>query len=194
MKLCVAYCRVSTDHEDQKNSIEEQKKQWLELFSQVGYYPAKVGLLYKKDGSKQIVHGIFADEGISGTSLRNRKAFETMLEYAKKKAFDIIYVEDISRFTRNVEDGIKVIKDLREIGVAVYFRKENINTLKADKDFEITLRMAIYQEESRVKSERIKWAINRLHLKGGWNSGSPYGYDVVKGFLQVNQQEAKQCN
>ena len=45
MKLCVAYCRVSTDHEDQKNSIEEQKKQWLELFSQVGYYPAKVGLL-----------------------------------------------------------------------------------------------------------------------------------------------------
>jgi DNA invertase Pin-like site-specific DNA recombinase len=191
MVRCVAYARVSTDHEDQKNSIEEQKKQWIDLFKTDGYNPANVGMLYKKDGSKQKVNGIFADEGISATSYKRREAFKLMLEYAKKKAFDIIYVEDVSRFTRSVEDGARVIKDLRELGIAVYFRKENINTLDPLKEFEINLRMAIYQEESRVKSERLKWAVNRLQLKGGWNTPAPYGYDKVNNFLVINKQEAE---
>lgn len=72
---CVAYCRVSTDHDDQKTSIETQKLYYTELFS----HPAPVGMLYKKDGTKEKLLGIFADEGISGTSLKRREAFSTGL-------------------------------------------------------------------------------------------------------------------
>ena len=126
MKLSVAYCRVSTDKKEQELSIKEQKKQWIEFFEEKQVKAAKCGLLYKKDGTKDFIsNGIYADEGISGTSLRNRRAFNQMLEDARHKRFDMIFVEDISRFSRSAEDGIKIIKDLRELGIDIYFRKED---------------------------------------------------------------------
>lgn len=192
MKLAVAYCRVSTDKEEQKKSISEQKAQWQEFFTETGTKPAKCGLLYKKDGTKEfIAGGIYADEGISGTSLKNRRAFNQMIEDARHKKFDMIYVEDTSRFSRSVEDGIKTVKDLRELGIGVYFRKEGWDTLTQDKDFELALRISIAQEESKVKSDRLKWAMNRLHKKGGWNGAAPYGYDVENAFLKINEDEAE---
>lgn len=192
MKLAVAYCRVSTDHEEQKKSINEQQEQWTEFFERTDTKPAKCGLLYKKDGTiKVLENGLYVDEGISGTSLKNRRAFKLMLEDAKKKKFDMIYVEDTSRFSRSVEDGIKTVKDLRALGIGVFFRKEGWDTLKEEKDFELSLRISIAQEESRVKSERMKWAISRLHKKGGWNSFAPYGYDIEKAFLKINKEEAE---
>lgn len=192
MKLSVAYCRVSTDKEEQKLSITEQKKQWTEFFNEKQVKVAKCGLLYKKDGTKSFISkGIYADEGISGTSLRNRRAFNQMLEDAKHKRFDMIFVEDISRFSRSAEDGIKIIKDLRELGIGVYFRKEGWDTLTDRHDFEFGLRIQIAQEESRIKSERLKWAMNRLHKKGGWNGAAPFGFDVEDAFLKVNDEEAE---
>lgn len=192
MKLAVAYCRVSTDKDEQKKSIAEQKEQWKEFFRETGTKPAKCGMLYKKDGTcENILGGIYADEGISGTSLKNRKAFNQMIEDAKLKKFDMIYVEDTSRFSRSIEDGIKTVKDLRQLGIGVYFRKEGWDTLNESKDFELSLRISIAQEESRVKSERLKWALNRLHKKGGWNSTAPYGYDIVDAFLKINEAEAE---
>lgn len=192
MRLAVAYCRVSTDKEEQKKSITEQKLQWKEFFSETGTKPAKCGLLYKKDGTKEfIAGGIYADEGISGTSLKNRRAFNQMIEDARHKKFDMIYVEDTSRFSRSVEDGIKTVKDLRELGIGVFFRKEGWDTLNENKDFELSLRISIAQEESRVKSERLKWAMNRLHKKGGWNGAAPFGYDVEEAYLKINEEEAE---
>lgn len=192
MKLAVAYCRVSTDKEEQKKSITEQKKQWEEFFEDTGTEPAKCGLLYKKDGTSQaILGGIYADEGLSGTSLKNRRAFNLMIEDAKLKKFDMIYVEDTSRFSRSVEDCIKTVKDLRQLGIGVFFRKEGWDTLNENKDFELSLRISIAQEESRVKSERLKWAINRLHKNGGWNSTAPYGYNIVNAHLEINEEEAE---
>ena len=139
-----------------------------------------------------IALGYYLDEGISGKSLQNRKAFQCMIEDAKKKKFDMIYVEDVSRFSRSSEDGYKAIKDLRDIGVGVFFRKEGWDSLDLSKDFELQLRLGIAQEENRAKSERFKWALNRLWLKGGWSGGIPYGYDVDKAYLKINKEEAEQ--
>ena len=206
MRLACAYCRVSSDHEEQKNSIREQKQQWLEFFSDTGSKNAEVGMIChrliigtKSNGtlkkSKLIAEprtdGLYIDEGITGTSVRNRRAFQQMIEDAKQKKFDVIYVEDVSRFSRSVEDGLTVVKDLRELGVAVYFRKEGWDTLDTSKEFELQLRMSIAQEESRAKQDRIKWAINRLQQKGGWNSTAPYGYNRAGAFLEVNTSQAE---
>lgn len=138
MKRCVAYCRVSTNHDDQKNSLEAQKAYYTEIFKKEKYNPAKVGVLYKKGGVKEKINGIFADEGISGTSLKRREAFKAMIEYAKKKAFDIIYVKSVSR---SVEDGVKIVKDLKEIGVGVVFEDCGIDTSKEYNEFELELEL-----------------------------------------------------
>jgi len=205
-KLAVAYCRVSTDLEEQKKSIQEQQKQWLEFFDENNIKSAEIGCIchrevvgLKANGEpkkgKLIVeplsNSLYVDEGITGTSLKNRKAFLQMVEDAKMKKFDTIYVEDVSRFTRSMEDGLQIIKDLREIGVAVFFKKENLNSLDTSKEFELQLRISLAQEESRMKSSRMKWAMQRLHEKYGWNSTAPFGYDIVDGFLKINEEQSK---
>ena len=205
-RLAVAYCRVSTDHEEQKKSIQEQQKQWLEKFTETGVKNAQVGLICHReiksidaDGKvtkgKLItaprLDGLYIDEGVSGKSLQNRKAFQQMIQDAMLKKFDMIYVEDVSRFSRSMEDGYTVIKNLRDIGVGVYFRKEGWDSLDLSKDFELQLRLGIAQEENRSKSDRIKWAMGRLRQKGGWSSTPAYGYDKVNGFLQINETEAE---
>ena len=205
-KLAVAYCRVSTDHEEQKKSIQEQKAEWLEKFSENGSKNARVGMLCRREithvdengkvtKGKYITElrtdGLYIDEGISGKSVRNRKAFQQMIEDAKLKKFDMIFVEDVSRFSRSMEDGYNVIKDLRDIGVGVYFRKEGWDSLDTTKEFELQLRLSLAQEDNRAKSERIKWALDRLRQKGGWSSTPACGYDKVNGFLQKNEEEAK---
>lgn len=191
MKRCVAYCRVSTKSDDQVNSIEAQKAYYTELFKKGGYNPAEVGILYKKGGVKEKINGIFADEGISGTSLKRREAFKTMMEYAKKKAFDVIYVKSVSRFARSVEDGTRALKDLKELGIGVFFEDIQSNSLDSRNEFIITQFISIAQEESRIKSENIKWGIRRLQEKGGWNAGIPYGYNINEGFLSVDDKKAE---
>lgn len=205
-RLAAAYCRVSTDREEQQKSIQEQKKQWLEKFSETGSQNAQVGLLCHREikrideNGKAIkgrliteprIDGLYIDEGISGKSLQNRKAFQQMIEDAMLKKFDMIYVEDVSRFSRSMEDGYTVIKNLRDIGVGVHFRKEGWDSLDLSKDFELQLRLSIAQEENRSKSARVKWSMDRLRKAGGWTTTPPYGYDKVAGFLQINSEEAE---
>jgi len=191
MKRCVAYCRVSTDHKDQKNSIEAQKRNYMELFSNIEYNPAPCGMLYKIDGTTEPIIGIFADEGRSGTSLKNRNAFNEMIKMAYNKEFDIIYTPSVSRFARSVEDGAKIVKDLRVLGIAVYFEDKRINTLEIKSDFEINLYFSLAQQESEQKSVDIKRGIRSLHRQGGWNASAPYGYDITNGYLEINQEEAE---
>ncbi|HYE12155.1 MAG TPA: recombinase family protein, partial [Patescibacteria group bacterium] len=95
---CVAYCRVSTDKDDQLNSLENQISHYTELFKKEGYQGAEVGMYYSRDGKKEAVEyipSIFADEGISGTKLKNREAFKYMLECAYRKEFDVILVKNV---------------------------------------------------------------------------------------------------
>lgn len=191
MKYAVAYCRVSTDHKEQLESIEKQKEQWKQFFNKnKEIKPANAGCIFKrKEGFQSRSDGLYVDEGITGTSMKNRKAFNQMIEDAKKGQFNYIYVEDTSRFARSTEDGIKVIKDLRELGVLVYFRKEGW-FCDADHDFEYTLRVSISQEESQKLSRRVQWGMSKFHESGGWNSNTPYGYDLCEGYLVVNAKEA----
>ncbi|MDD4600425.1 hypothetical protein SDC9_05978 [bioreactor metagenome] len=191
MKKCVAYCRVSTDSSDQLNSLRNQTGYYLEKFQQEGFVPAKSGMLYRKDGATDILEGIFADEGISGTSTKNREAFKAMIEAAYKKEFDIIYVKNISRFGRSVEDIAKVLKDLKVAGVEVRFEDNNLSNLNGAHEVMINVLTSLAQDESRTKSDAVKFGIRRLQENGGWSTGEPFGYKIVKKYLQKYESEAE---
>ena len=101
--------------------------------------------------------GIFADEGITGTSAKKRPEFLHMIRLCKQKKIDIILTKSISRFARNTVDCLKYIRILRELGIAVVFEKENINTLESDSELLITLLGAFAQAESESISANVRW-------------------------------------
>ncbi len=189
---CVAYCRVSKDTEDQINSLENQIKHYSELFKKEGYQGAEYGMYYSRDGKEEItkyIPSIFADEGISGTKLKNREAFKYMLTCAYKKEFDIIYVKNIQRWARNVVDGAEVLKKLKVMGIRVIFEDGNINNF--DHEMTINILLSTAQEESRSKSEAVKFGIRKAQQAGIWTSASPYGYSVHNGKLEINHEQAE---
>ena len=114
-----AYCRVSTDEEEQLSSYEAQQSYYTDY------------IMKNRDWS---MAGIFADEGITGTSARKRPEFLRMIKLCKKKKIDVILTKSISRFARNTVDCLNYIRVLKELGIAVIFEKENINTLESDSD------------------------------------------------------------
>ena len=113
----VAYCRVSTDKEDQLNSLETQKKFFTEYAERTGDTLVRV----------------YADEGISGTSLTRREAFNRMIDDALAGKIDMIITKSLSRFARNTVDTLNTIRKLKVAGIGVYFEKEDIDTLDAKK-------------------------------------------------------------
>lgn len=171
-----AYCRVSTDSLDQANSLQNQQMFFEEYISRrVGWE------LYK----------IYADEGISGTTTKNRNAFNKMMEDAEKGSFDIILTKEISRFARNTLDSIKFTRRLREMGVGVIFINDGINTLESDAELRLTILASIAQEESRKTSQRVKWGQRRSMERGVVFGLQPFGYDLENGRLTVNRNEAR---
>lgn len=190
---CVAYCRVSTDDEDQLNSFQNQREHYSKLFLENAMYsPAKCGMLYRKGQAPGYNEdGIFADEGISGTKLKNREAFSYMLELASQKLFDTILIKNVARFSRSVVDGANAIKILKGYGVRVIFEDGNIDTSIPTSELLINMMISVGQEESRAKSEAIKFGQRRLREKGGWCGTDVYGYDRSGGYLKVNQEEAQ---
>ena len=112
-----AYCRVSTDSEEQMTSYEAQKT----------YYTDKI-----MQNPQWSMAGIFADEGITGTSAEKRPEFLRMIRLCRKRKIDLILVKSISRFARNTVDCLHYIRALKEMGIAVIFEKENINTLDSE--------------------------------------------------------------
>lgn len=141
-KRVAAYCRVSTDEEEQLSSYEAQRT----------YYTDKI-----MSNREWTMAGIFADEGITGTSAQKRPEFLRMIRLCKQKKIDIILTKSISRFSRNTVDCLNYIRSLRELGIAVIFEKENINTLEADSELLITLLGAFAQAESERISANVRW-------------------------------------
>jgi DNA invertase Pin-like site-specific DNA recombinase len=187
---CVAYCRVSRDTEDQLNSLENQIRHYTELFNKKGYEGARCGMYYAKEGKEEIIKyipSIFADEGISGTKLKNREAFKFMLECAYKKEFEIIYVKNIQRWARSVEDGAGILKKLKVIGVKVIFEDGNINNFEHEMAINILLSTA--QEESRAKSAAVQFGIKKAQEQGKFTSAAPYGYRKENGYLKPVAQQ-----
>lgn len=146
-----AYCRVSTDDEEQLTSYEAQQN----------YYTDKI--MTNRDWT---MAGIFADEGITGTSARKRPEFLKMIRMCKQKKIDIVLTKSISRFARNTVDCLNYIRALRALGIAVIFEKENINTLEADSEILITMLGAFAQSESESISANVRWGKRQAMREG----------------------------
>jgi len=146
-----AYCRVSTDDEEQLTSYEAQQT----------YYTDKI-----MNNPKWTMAGIFADEGISGTSASKRPEFLRMIRKCRQKKIDLVLVKSISRFARNTVDCLNYIRALRALGIAVIFEKENINTLETDSEMLITMMGAFAQAESESMSANIVWGKRQAMREG----------------------------
>ena len=137
-----AYCRVSTEEEEQQSSYE----------AQCTYYRDKI-----MSNPEWTLDDIYADEGITGTSTRKRENFNRMIRKCKKKKIDLILTKSISRFARNTLDTIKYTRMLRAMGIGIYFEKENINTLDMDSEMLVTMLGAFAQAESESISRNVAW-------------------------------------
>ena len=175
-KKVAAYCRVSTDNDDQANSFESQQRYFRQ---------------YIERNPDWELYAIFADEGISGTNTKKRKEFNRMIACAKNGDFDLIITKEISRFARNILDSIFYTRDLKKHGVGVIFLNDNINTLDGDAELRLAIMSSIAQEESRKTSERVKWGQKRQMEQGVVFGRSMLGYDVKDGKMTINEEGAK---
>lgn len=146
-----AYCRVSTDDEEQKTSYE----------AQIGYYTKKIN-----QNPEWQMAGIFADEGISGTQAQKRPEFLKMIRLCRQRKIDIILTKSLSRFARNTVDSLGYIRELRALGIAVISEKENINTLTAESEMLITIMSCFAQAESESISKNVSWGVRQSFKNG----------------------------
>lgn len=136
--------------------------------------------------------GVYVDEGITGTRTDIRKGFRHLIDDCDQGLIDIILVKSISRFARNTLDCIKEIRHLRELGIAVIFERENINTLASEGEFMLTLMASYAQEESRSISENVKWGIRKRFEKGQQNGIRPsFGYYWDGGMYRILPEQGK---
>ena len=170
-----AYCRVSTDKEDQLNSLEAQKQFFTEYTQRTG----------------DTLVRLYADEGISGTKIKNRREFLRMMEDAEHHLFDMVVVKDISRFARNTVDLLQNIRRLKTLGIETQFLTANMTSM-GNSEFVLTIFGALAQEESANTSKRIKFG-KQLNAEKGRVPNIVYGYDKTIGDyfnLTVNEEEA----
>lgn len=175
MTRVAVYCRVSTDSNDQANSLASQKKYFSD---------------YINRNSQWRLTEVYVDEGITGTSTKKRYDFNRMINDAQNNKFDMIITKEISRFARNTLDSIYYTRKLKEFGIGVIFMNDNINTLDADSELRLTIMSSIAQEESRKTSERVKWGQKRRMEDGVVFGRNMLGYDVKAGNLTVDRDGA----
>ncbi len=160
-----AYCRVSTDDTDQKNSLASQERFFASLF--------------KKHPNWSNV-GIFADEGLSGTSLEKRNAFNEMLSIARYGGIDIIITKEVSRFSRNVQDLLNIVEELRNRGIYVWFLSDDINTESNDYREKLSQIATNAEQESLRTSRRVKWGqLQQMERGVVFGRKEMYGYNIV---------------
>lgn len=173
------YARVSTDHEDQATSYESQMRYYSE------YINGRDDWEFVK---------MYSDEGISGTNTKLRTGFKAMVEDALNGKIDLIITKSVSRFARNTVDSLTTVRQLKEVGVEIYFEKENIWTLDSKGELLITIMSSLAQEESRSISENVTWGLRKQFAEGKVH----FPYTNVLGFkagedgaIVVDQDEAK---
>lgn len=174
-----AYCRVSTDQEEQLSSYENQVSYYTNFISNNPQYE---------------LAGIYADEGISGTNTKKRKNFNRMIDDCEVGKIDRIIVKSISRFARNTLDCLNYVRRLKELGIGVTFEKEAIDTLDAKGEVLLTILSSLAQDESRSISENSTWGIRKRFEQGKFsvNTRKFMGYDSDEnGNLIVNEEQAK---
>jgi len=174
-----AYARVSTDHEEQESSFE----------AQIDYYTH-----YINNRLDWEFAGMYSDEGITATNTKRRNGFNQMVEDALAGKIDLIITKSISRFARNTVDSLVTVRKLKEIGVEIYFEKENIWTLDAKGEVLITIMSSLAQEESRSISENTTWGHRKRFSDGHCSINYTHflGYDKgPNGEFVVNRKQAE---
>ena len=171
------YARVSTDKDEQLNSLENQVQYYTEFIQ------SKPNWTY---------YSGYIDEGISGTSTKKRDSFNRMIADAKAGRFDFIITKEISRFSRSTLDSIQYTQELLEHDVGVFFQNDNINTLESDSEFRLVVMAGVAQDEIRKLSERLKFGF-RQAIKNGHVLGNDklWGYDKKDCVLTINETEAQ---
>ena len=172
------YSRVSTEHLEQKKSLQNQ----IEHFEK-----------YIKENKEWTYVNGYVDDGITGTSDIKRDNFMKMIEDARNGKFDLIVTKEISRFSRNTLDSIKYTRELLSYGVAVFFVNDNINTALPDSELRLTIMASMAQDEVRRLSERVKFGMNRAIERGEiLGNDMLYGYKKNKdtGNLEIIEKEA----
>lgn len=176
-ELAVAYyARVSTDKDEQINSLGNQKRYFEDYITANPHWTFAGG---------------YVDEGISGTSVEGREQFLKMIEDAKRGRFDLIVTKEISRFARNTLDSLRYTRELLRCGVGVYFQNDNINTFDKDAELRLTIMSSIAQDEVRKLSERTRFGFKRAQENSvllGQNN--LFGYNKVDGRLEIVEPEA----
>lgn len=158
-----AYCRVSTDEDEQETSFE----------AQISYYTEKIN-----GSAGWRMAGIFADEGITGTVDTKRPEFLKMIRLCRNKKIDLILTKSISRFARNTVDCLKYVRELKSLGIGVIFEKENIDTMRIDSEMLLTVMSSFAQAESESISKNVSWGI-RQNFKSG---KVPINYKFMLGY------------
>ena len=172
----VYYARVSTDKDDQLNSLENQSKYFEDYISK---------------NTNWNFCGSFIDEGITGTQTKNRKNFLQMIDIASSGRIDLILTKEVSRFARNTVDSLTYTQYLLKKGVIVYFLSDNINTLEEDSEFRLTMMASLAQDEVRKLSERVKFGMNQSVKRGNILGGSLLGLLKVENGYEIVESEAK---
>ncbi len=177
-KRVCAYCRVSTDSHDQKNSY----------FTQMEYYTKLIN-----DNPVWEFSGIYADEAKSGTELTKRDDFFRMMEDCRAGAIDMVITKSVTRFARNTIDSIEAIRELKLLGISVYFEKENIDTLSEKSEIMLSVLSSLAQSESESISTNVRWSVQRRFQSGTFIVSVPaYGYrNGEDGELVVYEEEAR---
>ena len=172
---CAAYCRVSSDSEDQLNSFMAQTRYYEKAF--------------EGSETEQLVD-IYADKGITGTREDKRDEFQRMIKDCRRGKIDRIYTKSISRFARNTKDCLKNIRELKSLGITVFFEKENIDTAKLTDEMMITIMGGLAQEESTSISQNMRWSIQKRMKNGTYkNATPPFGFKKVNGDLEVDENQ-----
>ncbi len=177
-KKVAAYARVSDDGDRLLNSLSNQVSYYNE------YIQANPGWEFA---------GVYVDEAISGTSMKNRSGLNNLLHLARKGQVDMVLCKSISRMARNTVDLLSIVRELKQLNVVVRFERENIDTSTVDGELLLTLLASFAQEESRSLSENVKWGIRNRFKQGISNSNVLYGYrwDKTAKTLRIHAVEAE---
>ena len=172
-----AYCRVSSSSEDQLNSFAAQNIHYTQ---------------YIMEHEDWRLVDIYADEGVTGTSVEKREDFKRMLDDSGRGLIDRILVKSISRFARNTAECLEAIRQFRACGTTIFFEKENIDTARMSSELMTALHAAFSQSESESISGNMRWSYQRRMERGEFNTYSaPLGYDLVDGSLIINKECAE---
>ncbi|MEA4964166.1 recombinase family protein [Lutispora sp.] len=172
-----AYCRVSTDSDEQLESLQTQIKHYE------SYISANPDWEFA---------GLYYDEGITGTKKEKRPELLRMISDCENKKIDFIVTKSISRFARNTTDCLELVRKLIDLGIFIYFEKENINTGSMESELMLSILSGLAESESVSISENSKWSVKRRFQNGTFKiSYPPYGYDTVDGKMVVNESQAE---